>query len=383
MKALKIGILTLLVALLVMPLQAQDTTPDEHFAAVFPKPTGTNGYEDLMTAGVVLSRTEKVQVLCDDTESTLEDIRQLMQTPEAQKATSLFYQGMAKPILSPRNPQTVGLDTVFLEFIYFRRYARLHAKDIRLKLADGNTAEAIKALKAGLKFGQQVQKDGLISGQAGLAITGIILKGFVGTLPTLSAKDCDAVMAIANEWLQDKSPMAEVLAAEQNWLTRITQQLQEKPAKLANFLRDLGVANDTIRIYQSPDVDIKMLLMQANRVAVNYFQDTLEGVKTPYFQRKPIQEVSNESISGLLAHLLSPFIDHVADSYEKVRARVQTLGVRCALRRYYREHNKFPMSLAELKLGSIGIDPFSGKPFEYQREGTRYTITIHEPTYKQ
>ncbi len=371
-----IALLALLVAL---PLKAQEPPPIDAFAYLFPHPTGTNGYEEWVKAGALVSRNEFANRVTKDSRAPLSDIRKLLKETDIQMARTLFYAGMEKPATDPRTE--MELDTLIPEFSLFRAYARLHAKEIVLYLADGKNAEAIKALRTGLQFGRLVQQKTLISGLVGIAIDALVLKPFDGALEKFSAKDCDALLSVVKEWLQDKSPAADVLSADERWVRHVLQKFKDKPSSLFAALSERGVPDDTIRSFQGNGVDIGATLAQADRKVDAYYQSMLEGLKVPAYQRKPISGISEETLGGKIASLYCPTLKHFGDTYDKIRSRVQTLGVRLYLRKYYLERRRFPESLSDLSLGALALDPFTGKPFEYQREGALYALKFRDPKF--
>ena len=61
--------------------------------------------------------------------------------------------------------------------------------------------------------------------------------------------------------------------------------------------------------------------------------------------------------------------------FTQSRAQVQLLGVHAAIRRFRWEHDRLPDGLADLRLGSLGVDPFTGRSLPYQRTGeTTYEL---------
>ncbi len=140
------------------PASAQ--TPDDEdnivrkptliFPQLFPNPTGTNGYEDLVRACDVLNesliykRVEANEIEAEQTISDLREIRTVFADPPVQKALLLLKSGLQKPVLSPNKPGELTVNTVFPQHHFFRKLARLLSRKISVDAADGKGYEVIE-----------------------------------------------------------------------------------------------------------------------------------------------------------------------------------------------------------------------------------------------
>lgn len=359
------------------PAIAQEKQAIDAFAYLFPRPTGANGYEELVKAGALVERNEFAQATTKDANAPLSDIRKLLGESDIRMARTLFAAGMAKPATDPRTEMTPSVRLP--EFPLFRAYARLHAKEIVLALAEGKNEDAIKALRTGLQFSRVIQQKSLLSGLVGLAIGAVVLKPFDGALAKFSAKDCDALLTVVREWLQEKSPVADIIGAEEKNTRNIIRLLKEKPERLLDYMREWGATDEGMLPFQSKGLDVATLLVQAERKLAAYFQAANDAIKAPAYERRSMDNFSSETLAGQLLNLFCPQLKRVPDLYDKFQNRVQSLGVRCALRRRFIEKKRFPDSLAELNLGGMTTDLFTGKPAEYRRDATLYTLKFLDP----
>jgi hypothetical protein len=74
-----------------------------------------------------------------------------------------------------------------------------------------------------------------------------------------------------------------------------------------------------------------------------------------------------------------PTFTGVGTAYAREQARVRLLACHAAVLRYRWEHNQVPRTLAELRLGELATDPFTGQPLEYEGTGRRYRLVSVGP----
>ena len=55
-------------------------------------------------------------------------------------------------------------------------------------------------------------------------------------------------------------------------------------------------------------------------------------------------------------------------------ARLRLLAIHAAILRYRWERDQVPASLADLNLGDLAIDPFTGQPLTYEPLGRKYRL---------
>ena len=182
--------------------QTADTPPPSVFQQLFPKPTGQNGFEDLVMAGE-LARSSARLTKTFEAGATLTDKRAALDDPDVRRALLLVRQGLAKPIV---NGLSANDGLTFSVFSVLRNLARLLAVEQYVLLADGKVSAAIDSLRDGLRIGYIVQSEKLVGSLVGVAIDSIVLNALARRLDQLSARDCEKVMALAQEWLRSPDP---------------------------------------------------------------------------------------------------------------------------------------------------------------------------------
>src|SRR5207253_2037921 len=110
---------------------------------------------------------------------------------------------------------------------------------IYVAMADGRVADGLEEFRLGLRLGQAVQTDTLISGLVGVAITRIGTAEVGAHLDQLSVYDGEHLTRIALEWLQKPDLLAQMLEAEKRGDRSFIEELraadQEKMEKMVGL----------------------------------------------------------------------------------------------------------------------------------------------------
>ena len=369
------------------PLFAQQAQQGDAFSLLFPKPSGKNGYEEWIMAGMIINRNEEAKKVFTNPNPSLSDIRRVFQMPEIRQAKVLFLAGLNKRISLPHNaPDLDSLYGPTPELAPLRSCARLHAKEIYLALAEGRNHDALEALRAGLQFGHQIQMQTLLSGMIGIGMDAIVLRTLDGNLETLSVQDCEALQRLVEEWLLWDSPVASLIASERQWIQRAVQKVKNDPNSLLNSIDTINAEDSTpeeVRLQRDIQNSVgrmSEIMSETGALIESYFQEILQNLKLPPYKRKATPRIPKTTLAGRVAYTFLIAGDRVAYRYDRERANIQMLGVRAALRRYHWERMRYPARLSELRLGELAIDPFTGKPFTYRLEGDAYTLKAEDPT---
>jgi hypothetical protein len=75
--------------------------------------------------------------------------------------------------------------------------------------------------------------------------------------------------------------------------------------------------------------------------------------------------------------LLSPLaqaLERSLNSYTREEANIRMLAVHALILRSRWEASRLPNTLAELNPGELAIDPFTGKPLQYEVQGRSYRL---------
>jgi hypothetical protein len=367
------------------PLQAVN-----NFVKLFPNPTGLNGYEDLVRAGDILQNSPVWQALehpAGEEPPTLAMKRRAIADPIVRAALEALRAGLQKPITSPH--AKLDDETVFPELAPFRSLARLLGHEIYVQLADGRVTQAIETLGLALKFGYVIQQDTVLSGLVAIAVDAIAIRPIGDHLDQLSVRDCDKLLAVAREWLELPDPAIAIIQKEKKLAMETFNKYKADPPKLLKLL-DPGVQTTETRqrfdeLHQTFAANPNAatgIFEDSARILSGQYDQAIENVNRPAWDRKPYPPVDQSTPGGFLAAEFGggQILTRILDRYTREQAQVQLLGIHAAIHRRIWELNSPPDSLIELKLGKLIIDPFSGRPFEYKRlEGSRYTLSSIGP----
>ncbi len=342
---MKLPILAGACCALSLPAIAQETPPEPYkpvFPTLFAKPSGTNGFEEILQAGD-LARVSKALDEAGERTSTLTQKRRALAEPDLRRALSLLRSGLAKTKRFPRESENSTQ-----AFSPMRALGRLLRVEQYVLLADGKVGAAIDSLRDGLTLGHSIAGEMLIGSLVTSAIDSIVIRGIAEHLDQLSVKDCERLMKLASDWLSLPDPGISALDAEREFSRgHIRTHLGADPALAAEVFALLSVRISTVQ---------NMLKQEPWK----------RGAMPP-----------PEGSAAALAHLkeLEVGYEQILEVFTRDLAKVQMLGVHAAIRRFRWEYNRLPSTLKELKLGRLGLDPFTGSPFLYQNNGdSAYTL---------
>jgi hypothetical protein len=355
--------------------------PDSVFKQVIPKPTGENGYEELILAGE-LSRQSELARKAMGEEATLTMKRQVLNEPTIQRALALMRVGLSKQTFSPRTD--IDDETLLPEFALFRNLGRLLVIEQYVLLADGNVGRAIDSLRDGLLLGYRAQTDTLISGLVGVAINAMVTVRFVAHLEQCSVRDCQKLILLTGEWLDAPSPQLAVMASERAGMQRILQKYRSdskgllallQSGKLADAEQDEKEPTPLEKYLENSPPDFAQIVDEANATLTRIYDEVLTNLRKPAWERKPISVPNDKTLAGELANSLLTDTSRISDRYESERANIRLLGVHAAIRRYRWEYERPPNTLKELRLDKkFTTDPFTGDTLFYRRTGDTYEL---------
>lgn len=365
------------------PSAGAQEPPQPIFPQLFAHRTGCNGYEELVTAVDAIA-TSKLAGEAVKPGATLTIKRAALQDPVVRQALQLMRTGLSKPVLPPRTK--LAPDTKFPELFGFRQLARLLCVEAYVFLADGNAGAAISDLRLGLRLGSAIQKQTLIAGLVGIAIDGTVLNMIAQHLDQFSVRDCDGLIALAREWLAMPDPASALIGADQDAVLGILDRARVDPQ---GFMDAAGwtpeekdqaqqfLANLTL---QDPGAVDKLANDLAFLMSARYaaFQEEL---RKPYPLRSPVPPVPTDTLVGMVFYRMGiePAYERASDRFVTDQTQIQLLAVHAAIHKYRWEHECWPPSLGVLSLGTLALDPFTGRPFAYRVTSSAYELSSAGP----
>ena len=351
---------------------------------LFKTQTNTNAYEDWVQAGDLIQNNKMVDAATEQGASlTLK--RRLLADATIQQTLQLLHHSLDKPVHSPH--VNTDENTAFPEYTEFRKVSRLLGIQIYVCFADGRVDAAMEAMSDGLRFGYRMQSDTLISGLVGVAMQSIVLKSFAAHLNQLSEYQCSHLQRFVEEWVEAPSPSVTVFAGEKQLTLRMLDTMRNDVKRMEqivsqSYSEDASPDADTQALmahWKTHPQDIGPSVDHARTLVVAYYDSVIANLKLPLKERKPVVEVKDKSPGGKLFEMLAPVLHQVSDKYDQAQAMMRLLGVHAAIRRYKWEHNFWPKNLAELHVGHLTDDPFTGDSMAYQITGTGYDLYSKGP----
>jgi hypothetical protein len=365
--------------------------PPSLLRQVVPKPTGANGYEDLLAAVDALRTSRRFAAVEEAASPTLDAKRRALRDPPVLRALELVRRGLGKPVTSPR--EKPDIHTLFPEYGGLRSLARLLATQQYVLLADGRVSEAIGSLRLGLRLGTAIQTDTLLSGLVGIAADAVALRRLGSHLDQLSARDCEQLFQLCRDWLQAPDPAPRILETERRfgkqlladmWKREVApHELLGPPAPggpLSEVERKARQTSDDLdRAVKGPPAALAALLDRTEKQLDALYNRMIAEFQKPAWERKLPAPPDGDELPDRLIAMIMPAITQTSDKYTGIRAQVQLLACHAAIRRHRWEHDRLPVSLAEVKLGDLAVDPFNGQPFRYEPRGRQYRLTSIGP----
>jgi hypothetical protein len=365
------------------------------FKQVVPKPTGENGYEDLVLAADALNSSRvwlQAEQRIAEGKLTLAMKRRVLEDANVLRALVLMRRAVTKPVMSPRDD--LGFDTLLPEFAGFRSLGRLLHMQQYVFLADGRTSDAIANLRLALRMGQVIQTDTLISGLVGVAITAMCVTPVADHLDQLSARDCEVLHRVCLEWLAQPDPQARIIEQERRVTLKEFHRLRNKAGTdIAHTLgldaqpapaAGAGRAEEDAESRRLAE-DLKRLDLPTPEAREAFFGDLaaqldrfygriLEETRKPRWERKPVPVQDDGTLPSRIAATFVPAFERVGDAYARDEARIRLLAVHALIRRYRWEHDRLPPDLKMLDVAKLALDPFTGEPLRYEPQGKTYRL---------
>ena len=368
---------------------APDEKPKPIFPQLFPNPTGTNGYEELIMAGD-LAQDSKLLNDAMQPGATLTLKRKALEDGDVRRALALIQMAFLKPIHSPRDPTKNTFDTAFfLDLAVFRNLARVFSIVEYVALADGKTGVALDAMDDCLQMSRAIPAESMINALVFVAVDAIAVKLVASHVSQLSFRDCERLELICNHWLRHTDSFASALAGERNLLMRQYKETTPKPNEIlekVNPAADDPGANDEDNPDATPEEKaLKARLRDHPGDAKKLWEQALELIKTFYdamiveankdaWERKLPDAPKAEPAVKAITDAVTPVFAQVLSKQDQDKANLHLLGTFAALQRYRWIHRHYPESLKELREPILTQDPFTGEFLIYKRDGDAYDL---------
>ncbi|MBC7807309.1 MAG: hypothetical protein H7145_14310 [Akkermansiaceae bacterium] len=380
--------------ILAVPAQ-DDETPEKRsplFPRLFPEPTGTNGFEEILRAGERIADAERNRTIIRapypsprQNTNTLSVKRAYLADPASRAALSLLRQGLRKPIqIAP----IVASPAYYEMSLPMLPLSRLLGFRVHVGFADGDGAAVVSEVLGFLRFADGFKPVSVVSGSIGGSLERNVLTPLIRVHDGWSARDCDRLLAFAETRANAPDPALAALTAERESARAAWERSMAKPEELEELFESADTENtgdeETERVTKAEmfaerlradsGVRARVWGEMADAIKVHYDRVTalLADPTKRIFLDTPAEEKSRfHEITLLLRGSM------VIDAHLAVRQAVenrlnnQLLATHAAIRRHRWENDRLPKTLDELKLGAnIVTDPFTAKPLLYEPDPT-------------
>lgn len=270
---------------------------------------------------------------------------------------------------------TKGFGLELPHLAQLRDCARMLAADAITMAGDGNYAEAVADILAGMKLAHSLLNEPvLISQLAYMAIDGIMFD----TIENIRGEDIPPELSetliryagttggregLANSIIGDGSFGLEAFDEIRNGDLRSFENLGMTGGNWNTFL---------VRLYGSGIV--RPLLNGDEQNYADIMLRMSEAAAEPYFQSKPLldqlsAEIGDLPYTQLLSRMLLPDMTRALEAQAINEARMDLIRLGLAVERYHGQTGNYPATLDQISsiLGTeVPLDPFTGQAYVYQ-----------------
>lgn len=379
---------------LVFLLVTGQSTPKSLIDQIGIKPTGKNGYEELLTAADILQAgsyrtyydidralTSGAEISTDERTRKAAEVFRGMNSLQRKrwlaerfsKATDLVRQAVKKPIFEPRG--SMETSTLFPELAAFRSIGFHLATVAYVERASGRDTASVETTLIGLHCFDRIQRSTMISYLVGRAGSIVLMNGLSESLPQLSHIAAEKLEAGARELANQPNAFYDCLAGEFKWMTGFYKEL-EKDLSDDTLIAAFGDDESEFkkRLLGLSTADRKNIVPTFKKkmdVQVKRFGDWAAGgpkswLNPPDFEPQPSGDAVEQLVEEMLANSFPVFAQPaLLASINVVQQRL--LWVTAAVLRYRWENGRLPAKLADAVEENLTVCPLSDKPLIYSR----------------
>ncbi|MBM3500616.1 MAG: hypothetical protein FJX74_18320 [Armatimonadetes bacterium] len=286
---------------------------------------------------------------------------------DAAAVLETFREGLDKECLIPGG---VDFSTPFPYLADLRSLARLLMVESHARMEQGDAEQAFSSCLDALKLGRDVARGGpLIHKLVSVACESIALKRIRAMAPMAGAPEAlEELLARLQEVEAREIPLSVTLAVEWDATRRQLQGWRDDPEQRTQAGALLGVP-----VLQINDVVLDEALARLE----DYYAQMIDVAGTDYWLRRP-EDVPPPK-GNVLVEMIVPVVGRGREKEVRHLAALRATVLTVALELHFARQGAYPKALAELTpdvLTELPVDPFSGEPFRYRREG-ELTYTLY------
>lgn len=249
------------------------------------------------------------------------------------------------------------------ELAQFRDLARVETYRIQKWLQKNQDRNAVQAFDQLLRLSNQIRNEGgLIHFLVGIAITSIAQRPFLENPSLLDdPKAMEQMIESVRQFERQRFPAWKTLQQEHYFFRTTFNGLASGQYSSKELFQQ-----DNLVLFKSNILVTRYLVNRSVPEMEQFMAQSIEELKKPYWERKPLPE-PKQFLNSLLVPDFTGFSPK--DAQELAFLRLQ--ATLCAIGLYKKRTGNYPKQLRDLALGDLVIDPFTGKPFVYRLDPKR------------
>lgn len=345
---------------------ADQDRPKTPYETLFPNPTGKNGFEDYVLAGMA---ARQALAGIDDVQWPSQFERNRVIASRGERAFALMREGNKKPVSDPRTK--LGMDTLFPELAIFKELCKLAQADMYVRFANGDTAGATTTFIETATFVERsVPLPSLIACLVFIAQDAILLASFEQFAHRLALSDINRLEVYARGRIQRSLPFDKAMDTE---LILMEEVLKMPPDDLSVFGDDDD--DEAFAAFGKLSLEERRALMEKamaiNRRNVERLVATYRGPESTWKLFEP-EKTGNAMLDSLVSAItIGDMAGQLFSAVAKQRTQWRLLLLHCLIEKYRILHAKLPQSLADLQRNDDIADPLTDDLFVYKPVSVR------------
>ncbi len=342
-------------------------------------------------AGAMIHPSGDIMQLLSDTTDTAPLIAKLREFNEdVEENLVIFFDKAAPAITTMRQgleaeyyllPEIGDMSMELPYLSQWRSTARTITAQAKWYETQGRYDEAMQNYLDTARLGMFAGSDGpLINGLVGVAITQIGLESLNNSLhkyddPDLLRQALDTLREIADR----EAPLRKIFEFEFRLMDNTDFSDTEYYGLWDLELMDPDVFGMGVPFVEDLVSDVNRFkvrtdMLRFKRNIGEYWDQYLDAVDSPISE---LEKLAPSLPGDPISQLLLPALERAPVAFARRRAMLSGTAIAIALRIYRLERGNYPASLDPLVpeyLGSLPVDPFTGKPFHYEQAGDDFRL---------
>lgn len=316
--------------------------------------------------------------------------QEVLRNPDVQEAQRLLRAGLLKPVKLLDESDAADAESFLAAQAEAERYPQIRiltalcAAENAAALKEGRFEDSIGALKRALQLREAVQNKSLASWKVGSGALGVVTRSVNNALPASSALQCSQYRLLLEPLLAAPSSLLPALESEERRIQSEIRALERgaegrKEAMELLRKRDPKLAKEVQSHLKKNSEDVHEFVEQATASVEVYFTNLRSGLFRPAPQREKALFPDKETPLGKYLRLVVPDYAPFLALHDQDVLNLRIALLHAHIRQYKAETGMFPESLEELPLVRLKTDPFTGKPFAYQKTKDSFTLAPPKP----